>query len=423
MYEIQHEELEKRILFDIDVRKEVLAKSHGKCACCNTQLNTKTMTIDHIIPISRGGSNNKENLIGLCKTCNELKSNMLYRPEGFYISMINDPLYKTMQDLFREWFDGIYKDFDIELFPLISPQHISLFSPIPLNNRKKFPISSQFMIKWDFMGNEYIDMMQGITGLNMTELRCDTNMIHYGKYEKHSVAVYALTKVNSDKWLSVVSVLYDKETKQLTVYEPWCNMTKSNEACTLFHFVYYLFESLVKYAHEDILSIQIATHNASALKDFYTRETVLPLFCLGVSSLVETDIEGIKDKVYVSTVIRELPEVGPIVDRYGHAVVNFETHEQHAAMKARNDMFRKVVAEEKALADERYDKAHKQRNIIKQIKEEQSKEEQSKEDNSIEKALEKYYRDVNKKGSKEDDWGKFNKKHKKIHKRRRCNDD
>ena len=51
-------------------KKRVLLRDQHKCTYC---LNEAT-TIDHILPISRGGSNTWLNTIGSCKSCNSKKS-------------------------------------------------------------------------------------------------------------------------------------------------------------------------------------------------------------------------------------------------------------------------------------------------------------------------------------------------------------
>jgi 5-methylcytosine-specific restriction endonuclease McrA len=35
------------------------------------------LTMDHLVPLSRGGRSTKENLVPSCKTCNNLKKTML----------------------------------------------------------------------------------------------------------------------------------------------------------------------------------------------------------------------------------------------------------------------------------------------------------------------------------------------------------
>ena len=45
---------------------------------CWVCLSTEKLTVDHIIPVSRGGTNSIENLITLCGSCNSSKGSMLY---------------------------------------------------------------------------------------------------------------------------------------------------------------------------------------------------------------------------------------------------------------------------------------------------------------------------------------------------------
>lgn len=51
-----------------EVREEVL--SAGKCAVCPS---TENLEVDHIVPLSRDGTNARENLQCLCITCNRQK--------------------------------------------------------------------------------------------------------------------------------------------------------------------------------------------------------------------------------------------------------------------------------------------------------------------------------------------------------------
>ena len=61
---------------DITVKQKILDKTNGSCAYCGTDLSLESMTVDHIIPISKEGSNDLDNLFPACSTCNHLKDSM-----------------------------------------------------------------------------------------------------------------------------------------------------------------------------------------------------------------------------------------------------------------------------------------------------------------------------------------------------------
>jgi 5-methylcytosine-specific restriction protein A len=55
--------------------KRRLAK--GVCYYCRGQTPPNELTMDHIVPISRGGKSTKGNLVPCCRTCNNKKKHLL----------------------------------------------------------------------------------------------------------------------------------------------------------------------------------------------------------------------------------------------------------------------------------------------------------------------------------------------------------
>lgn len=57
------------------VRLRFLA-SDPRCSYCGKELSDKTATLDHKLPLSRGGSNGRANLVLSCQKCNSHKGSM-----------------------------------------------------------------------------------------------------------------------------------------------------------------------------------------------------------------------------------------------------------------------------------------------------------------------------------------------------------
>lgn len=49
----------------------------GRCHYCNASVAPQALTMDHIVPISRGGKSTKGNVVPCCKDCNNRKKQML----------------------------------------------------------------------------------------------------------------------------------------------------------------------------------------------------------------------------------------------------------------------------------------------------------------------------------------------------------
>jgi 5-methylcytosine-specific restriction endonuclease McrA len=49
----------------------------GLCHYCGRQIPSKALTMDHIVPIARGGRSTKGNVVPACKECNNTKKQLL----------------------------------------------------------------------------------------------------------------------------------------------------------------------------------------------------------------------------------------------------------------------------------------------------------------------------------------------------------
>src|SRR5471032_2277945 len=58
-------------------RKNILLRDRNTCQYCATVLPSGELTLDHVIPRSRGGSSTWENLVACCHDCNRRKGNQL----------------------------------------------------------------------------------------------------------------------------------------------------------------------------------------------------------------------------------------------------------------------------------------------------------------------------------------------------------
>ncbi len=49
----------------------------GQCYYCGMKVQYRDLTMDHLLPLARGGRSTKENLVPCCKECNNRKKSMM----------------------------------------------------------------------------------------------------------------------------------------------------------------------------------------------------------------------------------------------------------------------------------------------------------------------------------------------------------
>ncbi|MFO7667788.1 MAG: HNH endonuclease [Desulfobacterales bacterium] len=73
--DIKRERRKARELRVSESWKRKLAK--GICFYCGRSFPAKELTMDHIVPIARGGKSTKGNIVTACKECNNAKKQLL----------------------------------------------------------------------------------------------------------------------------------------------------------------------------------------------------------------------------------------------------------------------------------------------------------------------------------------------------------
>lgn len=67
----------KRKKYSDDVKKLLYMNADGKCEICGKKILLKDISLDHRVPLSKGGEDDVTNLACTCDTCNKMKGCIL----------------------------------------------------------------------------------------------------------------------------------------------------------------------------------------------------------------------------------------------------------------------------------------------------------------------------------------------------------
>ena len=102
-------------------RFNVFLRDRFTCQYCGDK---KDLTFDHLLPKSKGGLTNWDNVVTACSTCNVEKGGRLYKKSG--MKLFRKPFRPTVQDLnhsgrsfppnflHESWMDYLYWDVELE---------------------------------------------------------------------------------------------------------------------------------------------------------------------------------------------------------------------------------------------------------------------------------------------------------------------
>ena len=224
-------------LFTYEERKAILKSTGGICARCGKKLTTKTLRVEHIIPVSRGGKNDPENLTALCETCNMDKGNLLYLPSGFYLALKDDPKIAKMEKMVTEWLKSLPIEFDLAKWPLIAPR--TGFQVKMTNGNRLEAYNRQLIMEWVHMSKDFIPEIEAVTDVNVKLLRQDMRddaqsrwHIPFTNWQENPIHVplYTMRRLINDKVEALAGVVYNEANEDLLIYIPWHGMSKKTGA-------------------------------------------------------------------------------------------------------------------------------------------------------------------------------------------------
>jgi len=102
----------------VNKRHNIIWRDQNQCQYCGNKFCIENLTIDHIIPRSKGGKNTWKNLVAACKKCNQKKGDKT--PEQANMVLIRVP-YKPKTNILRNinknqiipiWKDYLWENYD-----------------------------------------------------------------------------------------------------------------------------------------------------------------------------------------------------------------------------------------------------------------------------------------------------------------------
>ncbi|MCG5057377.1 MAG: HNH endonuclease [Limnoraphis sp. WC205] len=83
-------------------RREILRRDHHKCQYCGS---TKRLTIDHVLPRSKGGTHTWDNVVTACERCNSLKGDRTPEEAKMSLRTPKAPLHPVVAFAEQFWRD------------------------------------------------------------------------------------------------------------------------------------------------------------------------------------------------------------------------------------------------------------------------------------------------------------------------------
>lgn len=93
-------------------RGNIYLRDGNRCQYCGRKFSTSELSLDHVIPLSRGGKSTWENVVCACLPCNVRKGNKLLAESGIHpIRRPEKPKWHPLQRMIGREFPETWKNF------------------------------------------------------------------------------------------------------------------------------------------------------------------------------------------------------------------------------------------------------------------------------------------------------------------------
>ncbi len=88
----------------VKLRRFRFLKNNPHCFYCKTKVNATNSSIDHVIPLSRGGTGRKENMVLSCTRCNGYKGDLLLEEWNKLLpELVKDQVFEMSRRRRKTW--------------------------------------------------------------------------------------------------------------------------------------------------------------------------------------------------------------------------------------------------------------------------------------------------------------------------------
>ena len=229
---IKRQKIMEREYFSYEEKANFALKSDNRCCHCGKKVFINYgATVEHFIPLSKGGTNRDINMIMLCQECNEKKDNFIYNPDDYLLYLKEEHMEKI-----RGYFDSYIKSFDfinrdnllacdrykISIVPMAEGLHDILTSKY--NKKKRYKNIKQIL------NNKSKNFWMKRATMNDSD-KLTAYFIKYLKKYDSLDSEYA-ARINIEFWLTFGCIYYIEVNNEIKVFVT-VSVTKANNRVTI----------------------------------------------------------------------------------------------------------------------------------------------------------------------------------------------